>query len=52
MLIGAINTENGEANNVKNQLTGEFGPVPATARDYKVSLLDLLFSVMWKIMHL
>ncbi|RPB25523.1 putative mitochondrial aconitate hydratase [Terfezia boudieri ATCC MYA-4762] len=35
MLIGAINSENGEANKVKNQITGEYGPVPATARDYK-----------------
>ncbi|ORX77976.1 aconitate hydratase [Basidiobolus meristosporus CBS 931.73] len=35
MLIGAINSENGEANNIKNVLTGEFGAVPAVARDYK-----------------
>lgn len=35
MLIGAINIDNGEANNVKNQLTGEFGKVPDVARDYK-----------------
>ena len=35
MLIGAINSENGEANKVKNQVTGEYGAVPATARDYK-----------------
>ena len=35
MLIGAINAENGEANKVKNQTTGEFNAVPATARDYK-----------------
>lgn len=35
MLIGAINAENGEANNVKNALTGEFGAVPATSRAYK-----------------
>jgi aconitate hydratase len=35
MLIGAINSENGEANKVKNCTTGEYGPVPATARDYK-----------------
>lgn len=35
MLIGAINSANGEANKVKNQTTGEFGAVPATARDYK-----------------
>ncbi|KAK9759705.1 Aconitate hydratase mitochondrial [Basidiobolus ranarum] len=35
MLIGAINSENGEANKIKNKLTGEFGAVPAVARDYK-----------------
>jgi len=35
MLIGAINEENGEANNVKNQITGEWGAVPDTARQYK-----------------
>ncbi|KAJ1986987.1 Aconitate hydratase mitochondrial [Coemansia spiralis] len=35
MLIGATNIENGEANNVRNQTTGEFSPVPATARYYK-----------------
>lgn len=35
MLIGAINAENGEANKVRNFLTGEYGPVPATAREYK-----------------
>ena len=35
MLIGAINSANGEANKVKNATTGEFGAVPATARDYK-----------------
>ena len=35
MLIGAINAASGEANKVKNQTTGDIGPVPATARDYK-----------------
>lgn len=35
LLIGAINIENGKANGVKNILTGEEGPVPATARYYK-----------------
>jgi len=34
-LIGAVNAYNGETNNVKNQLTGEYGPVPATQRAYK-----------------
>ena len=35
MLIGAINSENGEANKVHNFTTGEYDAVPATARDYK-----------------
>jgi aconitate hydratase len=35
MLIGAINAENGEANKIKNILTGEYDAVPAVARDYK-----------------
>lgn len=35
MLIGAINYFNLNADSVKNQLTGEYGPVPATQRDYK-----------------
>ncbi|MCJ1415212.1 Aconitate hydratase mitochondrial [Xylographa parallela] len=35
MLIGAISAANGEANKVKNVTTGEWGAVPATARDYK-----------------
>ncbi|KAI8057199.1 aconitate hydratase [Syncephalis plumigaleata] len=35
MLIGAINIENDKANCIKNVLTGEFGAVPAVARDYK-----------------
>ncbi|KAJ1879263.1 Aconitate hydratase mitochondrial, partial [Coemansia sp. S17] len=35
MLIGATNSENGEANSVRNQITGAFDAVPATARDYK-----------------
>ena len=34
-LIGAINSENGEANKVKNQITGEYGGVPATAAYYR-----------------
>ena len=33
--IGAINAFNGKANEVKNQLTGEYGEVPATQRAYK-----------------
>ncbi|HOT50962.1 MAG TPA: aconitate hydratase, partial [Candidatus Hydrogenedentes bacterium] len=35
--IGAINAFNGETNKVKNQLTGEYGPVPATQRAYKAA---------------
>jgi aconitate hydratase len=34
-LIGAVNAENGEANKVLNQLTGQWGPVPQTAADYR-----------------
>lgn len=37
MLIGAINFYNDKTDNVKNQLTGEYGPVPATARAYKAA---------------
>ncbi len=35
MLIGAVNYFNGETNKVKNQLTGEYGEVPAVQRQYK-----------------
>ena len=35
MLIGAVNYYNDATNQVKNQLTGEYGPVPATQRAYK-----------------
>ncbi|KAK4040999.1 aconitase family-domain-containing protein [Parachaetomium inaequale] len=35
LLIGAINSANGEANKVKNQVTGDWDAVPAVARDYK-----------------
>ncbi|KAJ7750423.1 aconitate hydratase [Mycena maculata] len=34
-LIGAINSENGEANKVKNQLTGGWGGVPQVAAEYR-----------------
>ena len=37
MLIGAINEENGQANNVKNHLTGTFGKVSDVARYYKAN---------------
>lgn len=36
-LIGAVNAFNQEVNSVKNQLTGEYGPVPDTARAYKAA---------------
>lgn len=35
MLIGAINFYNDKTDSVKNELTGQYGPVPATARAYK-----------------
>ena len=35
MLTGAVNFFNGESNAVKNQLTGEYGPVPEVQRNYK-----------------
>jgi aconitate hydratase len=35
MLIGAVNAFNDKTDNVKNQLTGEYGAVPATQRAYK-----------------
>jgi len=37
MLIGAVNYFNDKTDTVKNQLTGEYGPVPATQRDYKAA---------------
>jgi aconitate hydratase len=37
MLIGAVNFFNDKTDSVKNELTGEFGPVPATARAYKAA---------------
>ncbi|CAL8467085.1 g6621 [Coccomyxa elongata] len=40
MLIGALNSENEQVNSVKNQITGEYGPVPAVARDYKARGLE------------
>ncbi|MGU9939458.1 aconitate hydratase [Empedobacter brevis] len=36
-LIGAVNAFNQETNSVKNQLTGEYGAVPDTARAYKAA---------------
>lgn len=37
MLIGAVNAFNQKTNSVKNQLTGEYEAVPATARAYKAA---------------
>lgn len=37
MLIGAVNFFNEKTDAVKNALTGEYGPVPATARAYKAA---------------
>ena len=39
--LRAINEENKEMNKVKNQLTGDYGPVPDTARYYKVMALSI-----------
>jgi aconitate hydratase len=36
-LTGATNAFNDEANNVKNQLTGQYGELPATQREYKAA---------------
>ncbi len=36
-LTGAVNAYNQETNKVKNQLTGEYGEVPAVARAYKAA---------------
>jgi aconitate hydratase len=37
LLIGAVNYFNGKTDCVKNQLTGTYGPVPATQRAYKAA---------------
>src|SRR5690606_37257804 len=37
LLIGAVNYFNDKTDSVKNQLTGEYGPVPATQRAYKAA---------------
>ena len=37
MLIGAVNAYTDATNSVKNQLTGAYGEVPATQRDYKAN---------------
>uniref|UniRef100_A0A7E4W1X0 Aconitate hydratase, mitochondrial n=1 Tax=Panagrellus redivivus TaxID=6233 RepID=A0A7E4W1X0_PANRE len=35
LFLTAVNAENGEMNTIRNQVTGEFGTVPETARFYK-----------------
>jgi aconitate hydratase len=37
LLIGAVNYFNNQTDSVKNQLTGEYGSVPATQRAYKAA---------------
>lgn len=37
MLIGAVNAFNMKTNSVKNELTGEYGAVPAVQREYKAA---------------
>ncbi len=37
LLIGAVNYFNDKTDNVKNQLTGEYGTVPSTQRAYKAA---------------
>ncbi len=37
LLTGAVNAFNGRTNSVKNQLTGEYEPVPKVARAYKAA---------------
>ncbi|MCD2423116.1 aconitate hydratase [Niabella pedocola] len=42
LLIGAVNYFNDKTDNVKNQLTGEYGAVPATQRAYKAAGIGTL----------
>ncbi len=42
MLIGAVNFFNEKTDSVKNQLTGEYGPVPATQRAYKAKSIGTI----------
>jgi aconitate hydratase len=42
MLIGAVNFFNEKTDSVKNQLTGEYGAVPATQRAYKAAGIGTL----------
>jgi len=42
MLIGAVNFFNEKTDSVKNQLTGAYGPVPATQRAYKAAAIGTI----------
>ncbi|MGV6862450.1 MAG: aconitate hydratase [Putridiphycobacter sp.] len=42
MLIGAVNFFNEKTDSVKNQLTGEYGSVPATQRAYKAAGINTI----------
>ena len=42
MLIGAVNAYNDKTDSVKNQLTGEYGAVPAVQRAYKAANIGSL----------
>jgi aconitate hydratase len=42
LLIGAVNFFNDKTDSVKNQLTGEYGPVPATQRAYKAAAIGTI----------
>ena len=41
-LIGAVNAFNMKTNNVKNLVTGQYGPVPETQRFYKKNNIDTI----------
>ncbi len=41
-LIGAVNAFNMKTNNVKNLVTGDYGPVPETQRFYKKNNIDTI----------
>jgi aconitate hydratase len=42
LLIGAVNYFNDKTDSVKNLLTGEYGPVPATQRAYKAAAIGTI----------
>ncbi|MDI9319451.1 MAG: aconitate hydratase [Phycisphaerales bacterium] len=42
MLIGAVNFFNEKTDNIKNQITGKYDPVPATQRAYKAAGIGTL----------